>query len=67
MTGLDPHETPTPPDRELDGLGPAEWAFQTLLRIAAWGLHGSRQHELRVMTLTARDRYRAANSEESAQ
>lgn len=44
---------------ELDELGPAEWAFQTLLRIAAWGFHPSNRDELREITKTARERYRA--------
>lgn len=48
---------------ELDELGPSEWAFQTLLRIAAWGLHDSNRDALREITKTARERYRVANPE----
>ncbi len=48
---------------DLDRSGPAEWAFQTLLRIAAFGLHDSNRAELREITKTAQERYRAANPE----
>lgn len=48
---------------DLDRSGPAEWAFQTLLRIAAFGLHDSNRAELREITKTARERYRAATPE----
>lgn len=54
-------------DEELDELGPAEWAFQTLQRIAAWGFHDSNRDELRRITKAARERYRAAtNTEETS-
>lgn len=48
---------------DLDNLGPAEWAFQTLLRIAAFGLHDSNRAELREITKEAQERFRAANPE----
>ncbi|MGI5247590.1 hypothetical protein [Dactylosporangium sp. CA-139066] len=50
---------------ELDELGPSEWAFQTLLRIAAWGLHDDNRDELREMTKEARARFRAETPEET--
>lgn len=48
---------------DLAELGPSEWAFRVLLRIAAFGLHDSSRPALREITKTARERYRAANPE----
>lgn len=46
---------------ELDRLGPSEWAFDTLLKIAAFGFHDSHRHALRELTKTATAQYRQAN------
>lgn len=46
---------------ELDRLGPSEWAFDTLLKIAAFGFHDSHRHALRELTKTATARYRQSN------
>ncbi|MER7280504.1 hypothetical protein ABT369_39305 [Dactylosporangium sp. NPDC000244] len=56
-------EPPSGPDdrAELDELGPAEWAFDTLQRIAAFGFHSDHRHELRAITKEARTRFQAGN------
>ncbi len=45
-------------DVELDELGPAEWAFTTLLRLAQFGLHDSQRDQLRELAKAARVRFR---------
>lgn len=43
---------------ELDRLGPSEWAFDTLMKIAAYGFHDSNRHALREVAKVARAQYR---------
>ncbi len=45
---------------ELARLGPSEWAFDTLLKVVAFGLHDSNRDVLREATKTAQRQFREA-------